>query len=391
MTLEALQKKYNDYQVEMRRWFHQHPEKSEHEVETAKKIREELDRMGVKWRQCGHETGTLAVIEGKAPSKCILLRGDIDGLSVTEATGLPFASKNPGYMHACGHDNHISMMLTATAMLNEIKDQLQGRVVLVFQPAEEVGTGAKAMIEDGALEGVDACFSQHVWWNLPAGYLGLCRGASFAAGDRFEINITGKSGHGAEPESTHDASIMAAAIVQNLQTIVSRETSPVDTCVVTVGTIESGSRWNVISGKARLTGTVRTYSPDVQKQVPERMRRIAGCTAEALGGKAEVIYEELVPATINDEGMLEVVKGAGEKLLGAERVAFVKPTMGGEDFAYFMQKVPGVMAFYGINNPECGACYPQHHEKYTVDESVLVKGAALYVQVALSYLGVDLK
>lgn len=391
MTLEALQKKYNDYQVEMRRWFHQHPEKSEHEVETAKKIREELDRMGVKWRQCGHETGTLAVIEGKAPGKCILLRGDIDGLSVTEATGLPFASKNPGYMHACGHDNHISMMLTATAMLNEIKDQLQGRVVLVFQPAEEVGTGAKAMIEDGALEGVDACFSQHVWWNLPAGYLGLCRGASFAAGDRFEINITGKSGHGAEPESTHDASIMASAIVQNLQTIVSRETSPVDTCVVTVGTIESGSRWNVISGKARLTGTVRTYSPDVQKQVPERMRRIAGCTAEALGGKAEVIYEELVPATINDEGMLEVVKGAGEKLLGAERVAFVKPTMGGEDFAYFMQKVPGVMAFYGINNPECGACYPQHHEKYTVDESVLVKGAALYVQVALSYLGVDLK
>lgn len=391
MTLEALQKKYNNYQIEMRRWFHQHPEKSEHEVETAKKIREELDRMGVKWRQCGQETGTLAVIEGKAPGKCILLRGDIDGLSVTEATGLPFASKNPGYMHACGHDNHISMMLTATAMLNDIKDQLKGRVVVVFQPAEEVGTGAKAMIEDGALEGVDACFSQHVWWNLPAGHLGLCRGASFAAGDRFEINITGKSGHGAEPESTHDASIMAAAIVQNLQTIVSRETSPVDTCVVTVGTIESGSRWNVISGKARLTGTVRTYSPDVQKQVPERMRRIAGCTAEALGGKAEVIYEELVPATINDEAMLEVVKGAGEKLLGADHVAFVRPTMGGEDFAYFMQKVPGVMAFYGINNPECGACYPQHHEKYTVDESVLVKGAALYVQVALSYLGVELE
>lgn len=390
MTLQELQTKYNDYQIEMRRWFHQHPEKSEQEVATAKKIREELDRMGVKWRKCGMETGTLAVIEGKQPGKCIMLRGDIDGLSVTEATGLPFASKNPGYMHACGHDNHISMMLTATAMLNDLKDELKGRVVLIFQPAEEVGTGAKAMVEDGALEGVDACFSQHVWWNLPAGTLGLCRGAAFAAGDRFEINITGKSGHGAEPESTHDASIMAAAIVQNLQTIVSRETSPVETCVVTVGTIESGTRWNVISGKARLTGTVRTYSPDVQRTIPERMRRIAGCTAEALGGKAEVDYSTLVPATINDDKMLEVVELSGRKVLGAEQVKYVKPTMGGEDFSYFMQKVPGVMAFFGINNPDCGACYPQHHEKYTVDETALVKGAAVYVQVALTFLGVEL-
>lgn len=390
MNIQELQQKYGDYQIEMRRWFHRHPEASEHEVETAAKIREELDKMGIKWRKCGMETGTMAVIEGQAPGRTIMLRGDIDGLSVTEETGLPFASEHPGMMHACGHDCHISMLLTAAKILNDVKDKLKGRVVLAFQPAEEVGKGAQAMIEDGLLEGVDACFGQHVWWSYPAGSLGVCSGAAFASGDRFEIDVIGKSGHGAEPQSARDATIMACAIVQNLQTIVSREVNPIDTCVVTVGTIESGSRWNVISGRAKLTGTTRAYSREVRARLPEQLERIAKMTAGALGGDATLKYDELVPVTINDAKMTDLVRAAGAKLLGAEHVIEAQPTMGGEDFGNYQEHIPGVMAFFGIQNAACGACWPQHHEKYTVDESALVKGAGVYAQVALDFLGVDL-
>ncbi len=390
MNIEALVQQYGDYQIEMRRWFHRHPEPSEQEFETAAKIREELDKMGIKWRKCGMETGTMAVIEGAEPGRTIMLRGDIDGLSVTEDTGLPFASEKPGMMHACGHDCHISMLLTAAKILNDVKDRLKGRVVLAFQPAEEVGAGAPAMIRDGLLEGVDACFGQHVWWSLPAGTLGVCTGAAFASGDRFEIDVIGKSGHGAEPQSARDATVMGAAIVQNLQTILSREVNPIDTAVVTVGTFESGSRWNVISGRAKLTGTTRAYSREVRSRLPEQIERIASMTAGALGGEAKLTYSELVPVTINDAKMAELVRASGRKLLGDEHVVEPEPTMGGEDFGNYQEHVPGVMAFFGIQNAACGACWPQHHEKYTVDESVLVKGAAVYAQVALDFLGVDL-
>ena len=386
MNIQELVEKYGDYQIEMRRWFHRHPEPSCEEKATAAKIREELDRMGVKWRQCGLETGTMAVIEGRAPGRTIMLRGDIDGLSVTEKTGLEFASENPGMMHACGHDCHISMLLTAAKILNDMKGEFTGRVVLAFQPAEENGKGAKAMIADGVLEGVDACFGQHVWWDYPAGTVAVCEGAAFASCDMFEIDVTGKSGHGAEPQASHDATVMASAIVQNLQTIVSRETTPIDTAVVTVGTLESGTRWNVISGYAKMTGTTRSYSPEVQKKLPGQIERIAKMTAEALGGTAELHYECIVPVTYNDVTFAKCVKKSAAKLLGADAVVDAHPTMGGEDFARYQEKVPGVIAFMGIQNEACGACWPQHHDRFTVDESALIRGVGLYVQTALDFL-----
>ena len=231
MTLQELMTRWNGYQIEMRRWFHQHPEESTKEVRTAERIRAELDRAGIPWRPCGLGTGTLARIEGAQPGRTILLRGDIDALSVNEETGLPYASEVPGVMHACGHDCHISMLLTAAMIVNEIRDRLKGTIVFAFQPAEELGLGARAMIEEGALEGVDACFGMHVWSDYPAGTVALRKGPMMASGDQFKIHVRGKSTHGAQPQLGADALIMGAAIAQNLQTIVSRETYPGDTAV----------------------------------------------------------------------------------------------------------------------------------------------------------------
>lgn len=390
MNLQDLMAKYAGYQVEMRRHFHQHPEESGREFKTAERIRAELDRAGIAWRVCGMGTGTLARIEGPKPGPTILLRGDIDALSVNEETGLPFASCVPGVMHACGHDCHISMLLTAAMMVNDIRDRLAGTVVFAFQPAEEIGCGAKSMIAEGALDGVDACFGMHVWSDYPAGRVGMRKGPMMASGDRFRVRVTGKSTHGAQPHRGADALVMGAAIVQNLQTICSRELDPIDTAVVTVGKFSSGTRFNVVAGTAELEGTTRTFSPEVRNGFADRIGRIAKCTAEAMRGTAEVEYDYLVPVTVNDPHVVDVAAGAARRIFGDDGVVEAALQMGGEDFAYFQEKVPGAMVLLGVGNEACGAVWPQHHGRYTVDESVLVKGAALHVQTALDFLGVAL-
>ena len=391
MTLQELMTRWNGYQIEMRRWFHQHPEESTKEVRTAERIRAELDRAGIPWRPCGLGTGTLARIEGAQPGRTILLRGDIDALSVSEETGLPYASEVPGVMHACGHDCHISMLLTAAMIVNEIRDRLKGTIVFAFQPAEELGLGARAMIEEGALEGVDACFGMHVWSDYPAGTVALRKGPMMASGDQFKIHVRGKSTHGAQPQLGADALIMGAAIAQNLQTIVSRETYPGDTAVVTVGKFHSGTRFNVVAGTAELEGTTRTFSPAVRDRFEEQITRIARSTAEAMRGTADVEYLRIVPVTVNDPGMIDVVTGAAGKIFGDKGVIEADLQMGGEDFAFYQEKVPGAMVLLGVRNEACDAVWPQHHGCYKVDESVLVKGAALHVQTALDFLGVDLQ
>lgn len=377
---------YEPYQIEMRRHFHRYPEASTEEIETAKRIREELDKAGIPWRVCGMPTGTLARIKGGKKGRTILLRGDIDAISVTEDTQVDYASTVPGMMHACGHDCHISMLLTASRMLNEIKDDLAGDVVLAFQPAEEICSGARPMIEDGALEGVDAAFSMHVWWDVPAGTVGLCKGPAMASGDRFEVEIEGKSGHGASPEVCIDATVIGASIVMNLQTIVSRELLPLDCGVVTVGSLVSGNRFNVIAGSAKLTGTVRTFLPQVREHILKRIEEISIGTAATLRGKASFKNIVLSPAVNNDAAMTDLVWKASEKIFGREGPYAKGPTMCCEDFACFQEKVPGVMAFLGIRNEAIGACWAQHHSKYNVDESALIKGAALYVQTAVDFL-----
>ena len=381
MGMKEVAEKYSDYQVEMRRWFHNNAEVSEKEYETAKKIREELDKMGVEWEHCGLETSTLATIKGAKPGKTVLLRGDIDALSVTEETGLPFASKTKGVMHACGHDCHISMLLTAAHILNDMKDELCG----TWQSSEEVATGAKAMVEDGALDGVDACFAMHVWGNVPAGHISCDAGPRMGAARMFEIDVQGNSGHGAQPDLAVDAIVAGSAIVGSLQTIVSRKLAPAEPAVVTVGTFNAGERWNVIAGSAKLTGTTRCFSYDVFNKFPEYVEQVATDTAKAYGCTAEVRDTLLVPPTVNDEGMSALARAVAQDVIGEEAPIHVPPTAGGEDFAYFMEKVPGCVLLLGVADEASGACYVQHHSKFTVYEPELIRGAQIYAKVAMDF------
>lgn len=385
MNTNEVAQKYADYQVEMRRFFHQHPEVSEKEFNTCKKIREELDKMGVEWRKCGLETGTLATIKGAKPGKTILIRGDIDALTVTEETGLPFTSENNGVMHACGHDCHISMLLTAAQILKDMKDELCGTVKLAFQPAEEVAVGAKSMIADGALEGVDGCFGIHVWFDIDAGHTYCSPGPIMGAAYMFSVDINGKGGHGATPEQCVDAVVVQAAVINNLQSIVSREFSPMQPAVVTVGTVSAGSRWNVIAETAHLEGTSRCFDQKIYEELPKVIDRVAKETAAAYRATATTESVVLVPPTINDAHMASVVTNAAKKIISEDAPVQGTPTMGGEDFAYYMEKVPGAICQLGIRNEAMGACWPQHSCRYTVDESALLGGAKLYAQTAMDF------
>ena len=385
MNLTQAAEAAKDYIIEQRRWFHQHPEVSEQEFESCKRIRAELDKMGVEWRPCGLETGTLATIKGAKPGKTILLRADMDGLTVQEETGLEYASEVPGVMHACGHDCHMAMLLTAARILNEVKDELCGTVRLAFQPAEEVATGAKSMIDEGALEGVDGCFSQHVWADVEAGKVCIEAGPKMAFADWFLIDIQGKGSHGAAPHQGIDAATVTAAMVEAIQTIVSREVDPNQPAVITVGVVNVGTRWNVVPEYSHIEGTARGFDPGVRKQMEEALRRIVKSVAEAYRVDAKLEWRYIVPPTVNDAAMAAVVAGAAKKVMGPDALAAYDKTNGGEDFAYFMEKVPGAVAFLGIRNEACGAVWVNHSGHLCVDETALINGAKLYAQTAMDF------
>jgi len=385
LNLKEAAAKYGDYLIELRRCFHAHPEVSGKEYETSKRIKAELDKFGIAWRPCGLETGILATIQGEKPGKTILLRGDMDALTVQEETELPYASEVSGVMHACGHDCHISTLLTAARVLNDMKADLCGTVRLAFQPAEETAQGAKSMIENGALDGVDGCFGIHVWSNVPAGQVALAPGPRMAAADQFSIDIKGKGGHASAPHQCVDAAVVASAIVTNLQSIVSREVDPGDPAVLTVGRIEAGTRWNVVAEYGRLEGTTRYFSRDLYQRFPEMMERVVTQTAQTFRAEAKLNYDRIVPPAINDDQMTEVAIGAARKAISADAVISIDRITGGEDFAYFMEKVPGAIALMGVGNKACGAVWPQHSGKYRVDENALINSVLLYAQVAVDF------
>ncbi|WP_294704438.1 amidohydrolase [uncultured Fusobacterium sp.] len=383
-TIE-LAKKYHDYVIKMRREFHKNPEASMQEYNTCKKIKEELEKIGVEYKGIAG-TGVIATIKGSQPGKCIALRGDIDALAVIEETGKEYSSKVDGLMHACGHDTHAAMLLGAVKVLKDMKDEIHGTVKFFFQPGEEVGKGAKKMVEEGALEGVDSIMGIHIASMLPVGTINAEAGARMAAADKFKITITGKGGHGSAPHQCIDPVVVGAATIMNLQSIVSRELSPLKPAVVTVGSINSGTRFNVIAPNAVLEGTVRYYEPDYYKTISEAIERIAKFTAETYRATAVVEYENAVKPTINDENCATLAQETAAKIVGKENVVMVGPETGGEDFSEFSSIVPGVMTKLGAGNPQKGACYPHHHGKFEVDEDAFVYGVAYYSQYALDYL-----
>ena len=385
MDIQAIAKEYKEYLIEMRRWFHAHPELGEKEFETSAKIKEELTKYGIEWRNCGLQTGVLATVVGAKPGKTIMLRADMDALPVTEETGAPYASRNTGVSHACGHDCHTASLLTAARLIHDHRDQLCGTVKFAFQPSEELGTGAPAMIREGALEGVDAAFGIHIWSMIPAGKISVRSGPQLAAVDKFVIRIEGKGGHASAPHECIDPVVCMGAMIGNLQDVVARECNPADAAVLTIGKATSGTLWNVIPGTAYMEGTTRFFTRQLQKSFPEKVARVVAGTAATYGCKAELDYIPIIPPTINDDMMAEFVELTAEKLVGNMNVIDIGPISTGEDFGLYLERVPGVMALVGVGNEACGAIWPQHSPKYTVDEDALLNSVMLYAQVAYDH------
>jgi len=371
--------------IEIRRDLHRHPELSGKEFRTTDRICEKLESLGIPFRRL-EPTGVIADIKGYHPGKCIALRADMDALEITEKTGFSFASENEGVMHACGHDCHVAMLLGAAKIMTERREELNGTVRLIFQPAEEIGKGAKWVVEQGGLEGVDVILGQHVGNVIPLGMFGVPAKESHAAGDVFKIRIKGLSGHGAKPEGCRDATVAASAVVMALQTAVSREFSPNEPVVVTVGEFHSGSRFNIISGEANLSGTTRCYSREIHEKLPEVITRIAAKTAESFGCTAETEFDTLTDVLINDSELADLCRQTVGMLFGEEHFEVIPPTMGGEDFATYTKYIPGAFVRIGSGCDEPGGNKSNHCDHVLFHEDVLWQGAAFMATAAEVWL-----
>ena len=385
MNIAEAARKYADYTIEMRRYFHKYPELSLQEENTAKKIREELTKMGIPFVTMANY-GTVATIGGKKPGKCVLLRADMDALAVQEENDFDYASTKPGVMHACGHDSHSAMLLGCAKILKDMEDEINGTVRLCFQLSEENGQGAKLMIKEGLLDGVDACFAAHVWANVDSGYVAVAPGPVMAGASLFEIEIKGKGSHGSAPHQGIDALTTGCAVVEELQKIISREIDPQDAAVISVGSFQSGTGWNIIADSAKLVGTTRCFSREVNAMLPEAMERVVKNVCEAHRCEGKLVYTPIVDPTINDEKMAKIAQGSVAKIFGENRIQYMKPTTGGEDFSEMMREIPGAICMIGVRNPEIDGVYANHHGKFKVDEEQMVKGAGLYAQMAVDYL-----
>ncbi|WP_324735340.1 amidohydrolase [Thermococcus sp. SY098] len=375
---EAL--KIKDQIIAWRRDFHMYPELKYEEERTSKIVEEHLREWGYKIKRIG--TGIIADIgEG---DKRIALRADMDALPVQEENEVPYKSKIPGKMHACGHDAHTAMLLGAAKIIAQYEDKLQNGVRLIFQPAEEGGNGALKMIEAGALEGVDAIFGIHVWMDLPSGVFGIREGPLLAGAGTFSIKIRGKGGHGAAPHETVDPIPLAAHAILAFQTIVSRNLNPIETGVVSVCAVQGGTAFNIIPEEVEMKGTHRFFSEEVRKLIEKRMDEILRGLTSAHGATYELDIKELVPPTINHPRMAEFVRRIALKY--GMSVGEVAKSMGAEDFAYYLQKVPGMFIPLGIRNEKKGIVYPHHHPRFDVDEDVLYLGTALEVALAFEFL-----
>ncbi len=370
--------------IATRRDLHQHPELGFEETRTSGLAAERLKSLGYQVRFGVGKTGVVAVRQGRG-GRCVLLRADMDALPVEEANDVPYRSKHPGKMHACGHDGHVAIGLEVARRLATLP--LGGTVKLVFQPAEEVSHGAQAMIADGVLDTpkVDAAFGIHLWNDLPVGTVGVMPGAIMASVDEFEITILGRGGHAAAPHQTADPVLAAAHVVTGLQSLVARRRNPLEEGVVSVTHISAGHAFNVIPGRADLRGTVRTFGGKFWDDAPALIEATAQGIAGAFGARAEVRYHRLSGPLVNDERMTALVADVAAQIVGKDNVKSGVRTMGGEDMSFFLQKVPGCFAFVG-SAPKTGTASPHHSATFDIDEESLVIGTELLSRVAVAYL-----
>jgi len=372
--------------TEWRRDFHRHPEIAYEEERTSSVIRKFLKSLGIPVSTYA-KTGLSGILEGLPGGKTVALRADIDALPLKEEGDKEYISENPEAAHACGHDGHMAILMGAAELLCQRKDQFKGNVVFLFQPSEErIPGGAKKMIEEGALERVDAVFGLHLWQPLPTGSVGIVKGAMMAQPDAFSITVKGKGGHGSMPHTTVDPILVASHLVVNIQSIVSRNVDPLKPVVVSFGTVKGGTIYNIIPSEVSLTGTVRTFDASLQSLAEKRLEEIVKETCKAFGATAEFTYEKGYPPLVNQEAMVDFVLEVTGKTLGEDRIQTIDPVMGGEDFAYFLQKIPGAFLFFGMGD---GMEFPHHHPAFDLDEKALPQAILLMTSLALEYLGAE--
>ncbi|MDP6570222.1 MAG: amidohydrolase [Candidatus Marinimicrobia bacterium] len=367
--------------ISTRRDIHQHPELAFEEHRTAKLVADHLESLGIDVQTGVGKTGVVGILKGKNTGKTIALRADMDALPMQETSDVPYKSKNDGVMHACGHDGHTAMLLGAAEILSKNREKLNGTVKFLFQPAEEGQGGARYMIKDGALEGVDEVYGIHLWNYQEFGTLGVKPGPIMAAADLFEITIHGKGGHGATPQGTKDAVVISSHLVQTLQTIVSRNTNPIESTVVTIGQINGGYNFNIIADTVNMKGTARAYTEENRQLIKTRMAEVIKGTEQIFSCKIDFDYEDGYPPTINDPDAADTLLNAAQKIVG-EGAGYPYLSMGGEDFSYMLQEVPGCFFLVGSSpmNRE-PLSVPHHCSHFDIDEQALLVGSSVYLQI----------
>lgn len=367
-----------------RRHLHQHPELSWHEKETAAFIRKFLAPLNLEIRTTENLYATVAIIRGAQPGPTVGLRADIDALPITEQTDIPYRSQNVGCMHACGHDGHTAVLLGATKVLAELRQELRGNIICAFQPAEEHNGGGKALLASNLLQGldIDAFFALHAWPYLPVGTIGIRRGAMMSAIDDFEVIIHGKSGHAGHPLVTIDPVLISAHVITAVQSLVTRERHGADPAVISVTMIHGGTADNVIPAEVHLGGTIRTLQPETRERLTRRFTELIEGVAQSFGGRAEVKLDPGYPSLVNNDHMVDLVEKVAGEIVGASKIVELKePSMGGEDFAYYLQKYPGAMFRLGV-----GPAPSLHSDTFNFNDDALETGMTMMASLAVRIL-----
>lgn len=392
-TVEAAQK-MQDQLISWRRDLHQIPEVGLELPKTSAYVAEKLSEMGIEYQENIGVSGIIGLIKGKEDGKTVAIRADMDGLAIVEETGLPFASTN-GNMHACGHDAHTAMLLGTAKILNKNKDKLKGNIKLIFQAGEEGPGGAKPMIDDGAMENpkVDAVLGLHIgtiFKEVGTGEVGVAYGNLMACLDKFEIKVIGKGCHGAMPDIGVDPIVISAQVINALQTIVSREVKPTEPAVITIGEIHGGRSYNIIPDSVEMVGTARTTNQAVRRKIASRMEEVIANVTKSMRGDYKFTYNFGYPPLVNNAEFTKGFVESAKKVVGEKKIVeILHPTMGGEDMAYFLERVPGTFFFLGAGNEAKGIVAPHHNSKFDVDEDVFWVGTALLAQGAVDWLDMN--
>lgn len=380
-------KKHYDSVVGLRRHFHTFPELSSQEFNTQQKIMDELSALGLQPKKIA-QTGVIADLQGTLPGKTVAIRADMDALELQDECNQSYQSKHPGVCHACGHDGHIAMLLGIAKVLVELKETLPGTIRFLFQPSEErYPGGSLAMIESGALLGVDSIIGAHLWQSLKVGTLGVTTGPMMASPDEFTIQIKGQGGHASMPHQTVDALLVGAQLAVALNTIVSRNVDPMEQAVISLGTFKAGDTFNIIPDAAILKGTVRSFNENMRTLLFNRIEQITSGLCQAAG--ATFTFDKILgyPPVINHPEITTVFATVGAETVGKENVLTIHPVMAGEDFSRYLEKLPGAFLFIGSGNEDKGISYPQHHPKFDMDEQALAYGMEVMVRATIKLLG----